>query len=441
MTHVLIASVPVHGHVAPLLPIARHLVARGDRVSFLTGSRFADVVAATGAVHVPLPAGADFDDRTVTSRFPERAGMPPVRAIAFDFEHIFIRPGEHQFTALTAALSHDVDAVVCDPLFMGAALLVERPRAERVPVIVAGLVPLNFPGPGLAPFGMGIEPRGGLIGRVRNVVLRAATARVFRPVTAAADEVAMRVNGRTMSGPILDWLPRADGVCQMTVPAFEYVRPDAPASLVFTGPITESAAAMHPLPDWWGDLDGSRPVVHVTQGTIGNDDPSELILPAIEGLADADVLVVVSTGGAPVAALGELPANVRAAEFLPYDELFGCTDVFVTNGGYGGVQFSLAHGVPLVVAPGKEDKVEVAARVAWSGTGVNLRTQTPTPAAVRAGVEKVLSSPGYRAAAGAIGAQIAASTGVEGFAAAVDAHVAAARFAADGVIPPRTRAA
>ena len=39
------------------------------------------------------------------------------------------------------------------------------------------------------------------------------------------------------------------------------------------------------------------------------------------------------------------------------------TDVLVTNGGYGGVQQALAHGVPLVVAGRTEDKVEVAARV------------------------------------------------------------------------------
>ena len=35
----------------------------------------------------------------------------------------------------------------------------------------------------------------------------------------------------------------------------------------------------------------------------------------------------------------------------------------LTNGGYGGVQYALAHGVPLVVAGDTEDKPEVAARV------------------------------------------------------------------------------
>jgi hypothetical protein len=44
------------------------------------------------------------------------------------------------------------------------------------------------------------------------------------------------------------------------------------------------------------------------------NDLGMLVRPAIEGLAGADLLVVVTTGGPPVADLGPLAANVRAAE-------------------------------------------------------------------------------------------------------------------------------
>lgn len=424
MSSLVLASVPIHGHVAPLLPVARALVARGDRVRFLTGSRFADAVRATGAEHIALPEDADFDDRTVTSRYPEREQLSPVNAIAFDFEHIFVRPGEHQLSALRELFAAEhTAAVVCDPLFIGGALLVEAPRAERPPVIVAGLVPLNLPSPGLAPFGMGLPPLGGFAGALRNGLLAHVSRRLFRGVDRAAEEISLRVNGHAPRGPVLEWLPRADAVCQLTVASFEYPRPEDAASVVFTGPLTASAATEHPLPEWWSDLDGTRPVVHVTQGTIANDDLGELVAPTLAALADKDVLVVVTTGGTPVSELGPLPANARAAEFLPYDALLARTDVFVTNGGYGGVQFALRHGVPLVVAPGKEDKVEVTARVAWSQTGVNLRTQRPTPRAVARAVRSVLSDRRYRDAARRIGADIAASPGVDGFLDAVDSVI------------------
>ena len=57
---------------------------------------------------------------------------------------------------------------------------------------------------------------------------------------------------------------------------------------------------------------------------------------------------------------------------------------------------ALAHGVPLVVAGNTEDKMEVAARVKWSGAGINLRKKRPSPAEVRDAVKEVLATPSYR---------------------------------------------
>ena len=100
-------------------------------------------------------------------------------------------------------------------------------------------------------------------------------------------------------------------------------------------------------------------------------------------LADDDVLVVATTGGPDPAPLRRgLPANVRLERFVPHHLLLPHVDVMVTNGGYGGVQQALANGVPLVVAGDSEDKPEVAARVQWSGAGVNLHTGRPSPAMV-----------------------------------------------------------
>src|SRR6185295_18473193 len=105
----------------------------------------------------------------------------------------------------------------------------------------------------------------------------------------------------------------------------------------------------------------TRPIVHVTQGTIANAAP-ELIAPALEALADDDVLVVVATGGRAPDSLGlrHVPRNARIAAFVSYPELLPRTAVMITNGGYGGVQMALWQGVPLVVAGASEDKPEVA---------------------------------------------------------------------------------
>jgi UDP:flavonoid glycosyltransferase YjiC (YdhE family) len=65
------------------------------------------------------------------------------------------------------------------------------------------------------------------------------------------------------------------------------------------------------------------------------------------------------------------------AQFIPFYHLMPYVDVMVTNGGFGGVQIALSHGVPLVVAGATEEKPEIAARVAWGSVGINLKTGRP----------------------------------------------------------------
>src|SRR6202022_1111433 len=141
-----------------------------------------------------------------------------------------------------------------------------------------------------------------------------------------------------------------------------------------------------------------RPVIHVTQGTWANADYEQVIAPTLQALAAEDVLIVVTTGGRPLDTLPPLPANARAATYLPYDELLPRTAVYVTNGGYGGIQYALRYGLPIVATGGKGDKPEVGARVAWSGVGRRIRTERPTPSALRRDILAVLNQPRYQQA-------------------------------------------
>src|SRR5260370_33713603 len=60
---------------------------------------------------------------------------------------------------------------------------------------------------------------------------------------------------------------------------------------------------------------------------------------------------------------------------------------------------ALKAGVPMVVAGQADDKVEIAARVAWSGAGINLATDHPTREAIRVAARRVLSEPQFLARA------------------------------------------
>jgi UDP:flavonoid glycosyltransferase YjiC (YdhE family) len=437
MSSIIIASVPIHGHVTPLLTVARHFVQRRDRVRFVTGARFADAVAATGAEHVALPAEADFDDRQDWEQiFPERAALKGAKAIAFDLEHVFVGPGRAQHDAVMALQAEEpADVLLVEPAYAGGAFLLGRALGERPPIVVCGVLPLTITSRDTAPYGMGLTPLGGPVGRLRNRLLSALAARtVFPRADRLAQEVNRELYGKPLPFPVLGWPRHAEAIVQFTVPEFEYPRSDAPATLHFVGPVS-ATGSQAPRPPWWDELDGSEPVVHVTQGTIANRDYRQIIAPTLEAMAGDDVLVVVSTGGRPLETLPPLPDNARAATYLPYDELLPRTDVYVTNGGYGGVQYSLRYGVPVVTSGGKEDKPEVAARLAWSGAGRRLKSETPEPAAVAAAVREVLGDPGYREHARRIAASMSAADGVAGLAQIVDGLVS--RPPRRTALPPR----
>ena len=136
--------------------------------------------------------------------------------------------------------------------------------------------------------------------------------------------------------------------------------------------------------------------MHVTQGTL-NVDPHDLIEPAFAALGRQRVLLVAATGRADVADLPfPAPPNARVAGFVPYDSLLPRLDVMVTNGGWGGVLAALAQGIPLIVAGGDIDKPEIAARVAWAGAGVDLRTGRPRPRAILDAWRRVTVDGSYR---------------------------------------------
>jgi len=414
MAHFLLTSTPIYGHLVPMVAVGRGLAERGHAVTVLTGRKYADTVAAAGLGFLPLPAEVDYDDAHLEGWLPGRDRHRGIAAGRHDILGMFIRPLPAQHRALQAAVdSGRYDAVVGEAAFLGVLPLLATPADRRLPVVGISATPLALPSVDTAPFGAGLEPGSSAHTRRRNRFIHTVLHQgPLRPVQVALDQALASVGAPGPVGTYFHQATRFDVTFQLAAPGIEYPRREMPATVQFVGPL-RLPHQPGPLPPWWGELEGHRPVVHVTQGTMANVDLTRLMVPAVRALAGEDVLVVASTGGRPPEQLedqlgGPLPANVRVARFLPYDRLLPRTAVMVTNGGFGGVQQALAAGVPLVVAGSTEDKPEVAARVSWSGTGVNLRTGSPSPARIRRAVRRVLEQPGYATTARSFADEIAA---------------------------------
>ncbi|MEV7095775.1 nucleotide disphospho-sugar-binding domain-containing protein [Amycolatopsis sp. NPDC051045] len=389
MTRVLVCVQPARGHVGPTKPVVEALIAAGHEVAVVTGARYRQAFEELGAEVSVLPPEADFDETDLDGTIPGRAGLSGLKLARFELAH-FVRAVPAQLSVID---EQEADVVLCDPLMMAGLALVRRNRRPRL--LTLGFLPFMPP----VPTGPPGHP------------LRGALLKTLAPwVTGPAQKLAKDLLGGDPGMLFTDWPLHSDGVLQMTCPGFEYPREGAP--LHFIGPTTVSAASEHPLPSWWTDLDGGRPVVHVTQGTIANDDLGRLVEPTIDALAEEDVLVVATTCGGRLRP-GPLPANVRVADFLPYDELLPRCAAMVSNGGYGGVNHALRYGVPLVVIGASEDKREVAARVTWSGAGIGRARASASPRTLRRAVRAVLDDPRYRARAQELAEEMAAGPAMD----------------------------
>ena len=398
-----------------MVEIGRSLVERGHTVSMVTGSRFVDAVVSAGMTHIPLRGLANFDDRDHASFLPDRDLYRGIAQAQYDIQTIFIKtiPSQSEVVLEAVASTHP-EAILVDAAFVGVAALLFDETTPRPPILAVGVLPLSQSSRDVAPYGLGMQPSRTMVGRVRNGVLRWMLEHVlFRKTQVLANQVLTEIGSPPLTTWVLDVASRFDRFLQLTVPEFEYPRSDLPGCISFVGPVlpTPAAVSAAELPSWWQDVTGPRPVVHVTQGTMDNRDLSRLLAPTIRAARLRDIVLVVSTGrdGAEEelrALVGEIPENVRIARFLPYEQLLPHLDLMITNGGYGGVQYALAHGVPLIVAGDTEDKPEVCARVTFSGVGINLKTGAPTEAAVGEAIDAVLANASYANAAAAVAASM-----------------------------------
>lgn len=411
---ILFAATPAAGHLNPLLAIARMALARGDEALVTTAAYLRTSVEASGARFLPLAHGADLDLTRIEDVLPERASLPPgPEQLRYNFERIFLDPMPAQAQTLRQIIATDApDIIVVDDLFFGATALFLDRETPRPPIVACSITIMVADRPDGAPTMIGLPPARDETMRKTYAAMAAGAEKVFgAPVRAYADAKLAAMDLPPLPCSVLHSRHlMADAFLQTTVPAFEYDFGPMPDHVSFVGALPPPPRRDAALPDWWDQLDGSKQVVLVTQGTVANADFGELVEPTLAALAVRDdLLVLVTTGGRPIENVrGPIPKNARLAEFLDFAALLPKVDVLVTNGGYGTIQLALRAGVPIVAAGRTEDKAEVGARVAWSGVGVEIPLQRPGSHDLRGAVDRVLSEPSYGERARAIGADMAA---------------------------------
>ncbi|GAA6619242.1 glycosyltransferase [Scytonema sp. NUACC26] len=392
---VLIASSAVPSHLSPLLAVANILMKHNHEVALQTAPELRSIVEARGIPFIPeIPETNSFNDLMALLEHPERqAKNPDLEMAAFDLEYYFAKKIGGQAAGLKQALQDfPADVILTDSTFLGTLPMLLGAREERPPIIHLGITLLNL-------FGVKNSPPRPSMSEKEQLAKRERRECVYlKPTQAVVNKELAELGCNPIPYPPLESMSvLPDLYLQPGIKSFQYSEDSSFSSRIHFIGLLPMPPGQYALPTWWHELDKTKRIVLVTQGTIANRDLGQLISPTLTGLAkEEDAIVVATTGGQPIESiLTEIPANAYVTSFLPYELIMPSVDLLITNGGYGTVNLALAHEIPIVSAGMTEDKEEVSAHVQWAGVGIDLRTNQVTAESLRAAAREVLDNPMY----------------------------------------------
>ena len=402
MARVLAYTSPARGHLFPLTPILDELQRRGHDVTVRTLASQVPLMASRGFSATPISAEVEAVElQDWRARSPQQALGASVRGFCerAEFDAVDLRD---------AIRDEQPDVVLVDINAWGALAAAERwggPWATFCPY------PMALRSPQVPPFGPGLPPARGPLGRARD--------RLLRPLVLGTIEKKMLPPlNRVRAGLDLPALGHADELFRrpplliyLTAEPFEYPRSDWPDNVVMVGPCDWEPPSEAPA--WLADIE--QPLVLVTTSSEFQDD-GRLVKAALAALADQPVHVVATLpSGEP--ADYDIPDNAHVERFLPHGPLLDRAVCAVTHGGMGSTQKALARGVPVCAVPFGRDQLEVARRVQVAGAGTRLTAGRLNPDRLRSKVvaAMALTAGARRVAAGfkAAGGPPVAATAIE----------------------------
>ncbi len=376
MSRFLFVVPPLTGHINPTVGVGAELTARGHDVAWAGSPATLRPLLADGARVFPVLDGA-FDARLGAEQGPQRPPRGP-GALKFFWESFVIPLGRVMMPGVeTAVTQFTPDVVVADQQALAGAAAARRAGT-------AWATSATTPGELL-------RPRASMPG-VEEWVRGQMNA--FQRACGITDPVDLR-----FSDQLVLVFTTSDLIGDVSRFGDHYV---------FTGPALTARPDRAPFP--WEWLDPDRRHVLVSLGTLNRAAGDQFFRTAVEALADlgGELQAIIV---APPVTPERVPPHILFAEHVPQLALLPHLSAVVSHGGHNTVCEALAHGLPLVIAPIRDDQPLIAKQVADAGAGVPVRFGQLRAAELRDAVRAVLGDPRYAAAARRVRDSFAAAGG------------------------------
>ena len=314
---ILMVNLPYSGHTNPTLPLAKALVGRGHRVTYVNAESFRRRIGETGADFIPYVD------------FPESLGDEQIKRkcfrAAFD-------------TAMSLPDSYDL--LIYEMFFYPG---IEIARRRGIPCVRQWSQPAWS----------------GETWRRAPALFKISAKLIDRQVLTDTDARSMGFARSDLRRGILDSRPELNLVY---VPeAFQDCRGSFDDSYLFLVPPAAPSASDREIP--WDRMNG--PVVYISLGSIISN--RGFCKECIRAFGGKPLSVILNTGKIRPETLGRIPGNIYACSFVPQIEVLRHTDVFLTHCGMNSVNEALYEGVPMVAMPFVNDQITNARRITVYG--------------------------------------------------------------------------
>lgn len=355
---------PLAGHIFPTVAVGKQLVDRGHVVAWAGHAQTLGPLLPSEAKRFAVRA--DFGDQSLAQIRQRSVGLRGAAAFRFLWQDFVIPLATSMVPGIRAAVDRFTpDVVIVDQQTLAGALVA---RERGLPWATSATTSAELTDQ------FATTPALGEWARQRIADLQHSLG-VSDPVDLRfSDHLVLAFTTAALIGSIYDF----------------------PDHYVFVGPAIGRRTGGEGFP--WGWLKPDRERILVSLGTVNPTAGQRFFataVAAVEPLADRLQAILV----APPHLVDSPPDHVLVREFVPQIDLLGHLHAVVSHAGHNTVCETLAHGLPLVVAPIRDDQPVIAQQVVTAGAGIRVHFGRVGSSELRAAITALLDDPRYRLAA------------------------------------------
>jgi MGT family glycosyltransferase len=363
MARILVVVPPLTGHINPALSVATELRYRGHEVVWAVHRELVPDLLPTDVEVHSLPSCSDLE------LGPRSGGVRGLESVKFFYERFCLPLARASLQPLQAIVQTvQPDLMICDHQMLAGALVA---RALEIPWFT------------LASTNVSILKMSGVI----DAWLEDQLAHVQR-------DYGLSVQARPdfSSHGVIVFSSEA-------MPGGKYAYYEAPYH--FVGPAFTHRPVQLEFP--WSELRADAARLLISLGTVSRDRGLrfyEVMMDALDNLTLSDTYLSRRSLQVVMVAPRELrdrpPSNFIVQPRVPQIEVLAQMDAVLCHAGHNTVCEALSFGLPLIVAPIRDDQPIVARQVIDAGAGLFMRYGRVTVATARTAVETLFREPGYR---------------------------------------------